>query len=96
MPRHLVLFSREQIRKHAEAAGLEVVRFDSSPSGATQWSLSLLKWWADFRGRRFRLTGEPLHPFLMLGFAPFALVQSALGNSSHLDFVLRRTRDARS
>ncbi len=92
VPRHLVLFNPSQIRKHAEAAGLEVVEIGSSPSGATQWSLSILKWWAERRRRHFRLSAEPLHSLLTLLFAPLAMLQSRLGNSSHMDFVLRRPR----
>ena len=93
LPHHLVLFNRTTLGAVARAAGLEVVHFASSPSGATQWGGSLLKWRAARRGRVFRWSNEPLHPVLTLAFAPLALVQSMLGNSSHLDFVLRRPRD---
>jgi len=90
LPHHLVLFNRSTLGALARDAGLEVVRFKSSPSGATQWGGSLLKWRAARRGRVFRWCNEPLHPVMTLAFAPLAVVQSALGNSSHLDFVLRR------
>jgi SAM-dependent methyltransferase len=90
LPHHLVLFNRATLGALARKAGLEVVRFASSPSGATQWSGSLLKRRAAHRGRVFRWCNEPMHPALTLAFAPLAVVQCALGNSSHLDFVLRR------
>jgi SAM-dependent methyltransferase len=91
-PRHLVLFSPATLRACAEKAGLEVVSITSSPSSATQWSASLLKWWALRRGRAFRSTAEPLYPILTLAFAPLALVHARLANTSHMDFVLRRPR----
>jgi hypothetical protein len=90
LPHHLVLFNRATLRTQAERAGLEIVALKSSASGATQWGGSLLKWWATRQGRVFRWCNEPLHPILTLAFAPLAVVQAALGNSSHLDFVLRR------
>ena len=62
----------------------------SSPSGATQWSGSLLKAWAARRGRVYRWTNEPLHPYLTLLFAPVAAIQCLFNNSSHLDFILRK------
>lgn len=91
-PRHLVLFSPATLRACAEKAGLEVVSITSSPSSATQWSASLLKWWALRRGRPFRSTAEPLYPILTLAFAPLALLHARLANTSHMDFVLRRPR----
>ncbi len=92
LPRHLVIFDKVSMRKHAEAAGLEVVALDSSPSGAVMWGASTLKWWAERRGRPYRVTREPLHPYLMLLFAPFSFVQSKVANTSHMDFVLQRPR----
>lgn len=90
LPRHLVVFDKPTMRRHAEAAGLEVVALDSSPSGAVIWGGSILKWWANLRGRDYRATSEPLHPFLMLLFAPLALLQSKVASTSHMDFILRR------
>jgi len=90
LPRHMVIFDKATLRKHAEAAGLEVVSLESSPSGAVMWGASTLKWWAHRRGRPYRVTREPLHPYLMLLFAPLAFVQSKFANTSHMDFVLRR------
>ncbi len=90
LPRHLVIFDKATMRKHAEKAGLEVVALKSSPSGAVMWGASTLKWWAHRRDRPYRVTREPLHPYLMLLFAPFSLVQSWFGNTSHMDFILRR------
>ncbi len=92
LPRHLAIFDKRTLARHAEAAGLEVVNLSSSPSGAVCWGGSLLKAWANWRGRPYRVTREPLHPILMLLFAPVAVVQSKLGNTSHLDFILRRPR----
>jgi len=90
LPQHLVVFDQPSLRRHAERAGFEVVRLKSSPSGATQWSGSLLKAWAARRGQVYRWTNEPLHPYLTLLFAPVAAVQCLFNNSSHLDFILRK------
>jgi hypothetical protein len=90
LPRHMVIFDKETMRKHAEKAGLEVVSLTSSPSGAVMWGASTLKRRANRRGRPYRVTREPLHPWLMLLFAPLSLVQSRVANTSHMDFVLRR------
>lgn len=90
LPRHMVIFDKQTMRKHAEKAGLEVVSLTSSPSGAVMWGASTLKRWANRRGRPYRVTREPLHPWLMLLFAPLSLVQSRFANTSHMDFVLRR------
>jgi hypothetical protein len=90
LPRHLVIFDKETMRRHAEKAGLEVVELSSSPSGAVMWGASTLKWWASVRRRPYRVTREPLHAPLMLFFAPFAWLQSRFANTSHMDFALRR------
>lgn len=90
LPRHLVLFDKPTLRKFAEAAGFEVLALESSPSGAVIWGGSLLKWWAKLRRRPYLATKERLHPWLMLLFAPIALIQSKLGSTSHMDFTLRK------
>lgn len=90
LPRHLVIFDKASLRKHAEAAGLEVVALDSSPSGAVIWGGSMLKWWAQRRGRDYLGAGEFLHPYLMLLFAPLAVLQAKFASTSHMDFVLRK------
>ena len=92
LPRHLVIFDKEAMRRHAEKAGLEVVALESSPSGAVMWGASILKWWAHLRGRPYRVTREPLHPILMAAFAPLSFLQSNVANTSHMDFILRRPR----
>jgi len=90
VPRHLVLFSDDTLRRRAEMAGFEVVEIKSSISGATQWALSALHWWAQRRGRAFRNTHEPLYPPLILGFVPVAILESLLARTCHMDFVLRK------
>jgi SAM-dependent methyltransferase len=92
LPRHMVIFDKVSMRKHAEKAGLEVVALESSPSGAVMWGASLLKRRARRRGRPYRVTREPLHAYLMLLFAPLAFAQSKLANTSHMDFILRKPR----
>jgi SAM-dependent methyltransferase len=94
VPRHLVLFDPPTLRRFAEKAGFEVVRIAGSPSGATQWSGGTLRAWARRRGRPFRGIHEPLYPVLMLAFAPVAVAQSLVGSTSHMDFVLRKPREA--
>ena len=89
LPQHLVVFDRETLARHAERAGLEVVEIRPSPSGASQWGASALHGWARRRGRVYRATREPLHPYLTLVFLPVAFLQCALGSTSHMDFVLR-------
>ena len=90
LPRHLAIFDPPTMRAHAERAGLEVVAIESSPSGAVCWGGSLLKRRAIRRGRPYLVTREPLHPILMLLFAPLAVAQSKLASTSHMDFILRR------
>lgn len=92
LPQHLVLFDQPTLRRHAERVGLEVLQLKTSPSSATQWSGSLLKARAARRGRVYRWTDEPLHPFLTLAFAPLAVAQGFFNNGSHLDFILRKSR----
>lgn len=90
LPRHLAIFDPRTLRAHAERAGLEVVEILSSPSGAVCWGGSFLKRRAIRRGRPYLVTREPLHPFLMLLFAPISVIQSKLSSTSHMDFILRR------
>jgi 2-polyprenyl-3-methyl-5-hydroxy-6-metoxy-1,4-benzoquinol methylase len=92
LPRHLAIFDKPTLARLAEQAGLEVVALESSPSGAVAWGGSLLKAWAKRRGRPYLVTREPLHPVLMLLFAPVAVVQAKLASTSHMDFILRRPR----
>ena len=89
-PQHLVLFSDDTLRRHAERAGFEVVRISSSISGATQWALSLLHAWARFRGRPFRHIHEPLYPPLILAAIPVAMIEALFSRTCHMDFVLRK------
>lgn len=90
VPRHLVLFDHETLRAAAEDAGFEVVSVKSSLSGATQWALSALAWWAHRRGRPFRSIHEPLYPPLILACIPIALLEAAFAHTCHMDFVLRK------
>jgi len=90
VPRHLVLFDHHTLRRTAEKAGFEVVEIKSSLSGATQWALSALAWWAARRGRPFRTSHEPLYPPLILAFLPVATVEALLAHTCHMDFVLRK------
>jgi 2-polyprenyl-3-methyl-5-hydroxy-6-metoxy-1,4-benzoquinol methylase len=89
-PQHLVLFSDETLKRHAEKAGFEVVRISSSISGATQWALSFLHWWSRVRGRSFRHIHEPLYPLLILAAIPIATLEAAFSRTCHMDFVLRK------
>jgi SAM-dependent methyltransferase len=89
-PQHLVLFSDETLRRHAQKAGFEVVSISSSISGATQWALSFLHWWSRFRGRSFRHIHEPMYPVLILAAIPIALFEAAFFRTCHMDFVLRK------
>jgi SAM-dependent methyltransferase len=90
VPRHFVLFDDRTLARHAEAAGLEVVAIKSSLSGATQWAHSILRWWAQRRGREWRSIREPLYPPLILACLPIAVLESLFARTCHMDFVLRR------
>ena len=90
LPHHLTVFDKRTMAAHAAKAGLEVVSLKSSPSAATQWSTSLLKFLAAKRGRVYRWTSEPLHAYLSLLFAPVSVLQTWFHNTSHLDFILRK------
>jgi 2-polyprenyl-3-methyl-5-hydroxy-6-metoxy-1,4-benzoquinol methylase len=89
-PQHLVLFSDETLKRHAQKAGFEVVSISSSISGATQWALSFLHWWSRFRGRPFRHIHEPMYPLLILAAIPIAIFEAAFSRTCHMDFVLRK------
>jgi len=89
-PQHLVLFSDSTLKRHAERAGFEVVKISSSISGATQWALSFLHWWARFRGRTFRHIHEPMYPPLILAAVPVAILEALFSRTCHMDFVLRK------
>ena len=89
-PQHLVLFSDDTLKRHAEKAGFEVVRISSSISGATQWALSFLHRWARFRGRSFHHIHEPLYPPLILATLPIAMFEAVFARTCHMDFVLRK------
>jgi SAM-dependent methyltransferase len=93
LPHHLALFDKKTMAAHAARAGFEVALLKSSPSGATQWAASFLKWRAARRGRPYRWSDEPLHPLLTLMAAPLAVAQGLVHNTSHLDFVLRKPVD---
>jgi len=94
VPRHLVLFDHRTLRRAAERAGFEGVEIRNSLSGATQWALSALAWWAARRGRPFRTGHEPLYPPLILAFLPVTAVEALLAHTCHMDFVLRKPADA--
>jgi SAM-dependent methyltransferase len=89
-PQHLVLFSDETLKRHAQRAGFEVVKISSSISGATQWALSFLHLWANMRGRAFRHIHEPLYPPLILAALPVAALEAMFSRTCHMDFVLRK------
>jgi SAM-dependent methyltransferase len=89
-PQHLVLFSDQTLKRHAQKAGFEVVSISSSISGATQWALSFLHWWSRFRGRPFRHIHEPMYPPLILAAIPIAIFEAAFFRTCHMDFVLRK------
>ncbi|HEY2383306.1 MAG TPA: class I SAM-dependent methyltransferase [Terriglobia bacterium] len=89
-PQHFVLFSDRTLRRHAEKAGFEVVKIASSISGATQWALSFLHLWANWRGRQFHHIHEPLYPPLIIAAMPVAVVEAMFSRTCHMDFVLRK------
>jgi 2-polyprenyl-3-methyl-5-hydroxy-6-metoxy-1,4-benzoquinol methylase len=93
VPRHLVMYTKDQLRRHAEAAGLEVRAIKSSVVGATNWAASIQKWWTLSRGHQYGgLQSGALYPALTVGMIPLTLVQSALSQTSDLDFVFVRGR----
>lgn len=89
-PQHLVLFSDDTLRRHAERAGFEVVKISSSISGATQWALSFLRRLARKRGRTFRHIHEPMYPPLILAAIPLAVLEAVFSRTCHMDFILRK------
>jgi hypothetical protein len=90
VPRHLVLFTPETLRRHAEMAGYEVVSIKSSPLSVANWAGSLLKARALRRGDAFHPTQGAAYPLLMLAFAPVVLAQMLFSTTSNMDFVLRK------
>jgi SAM-dependent methyltransferase len=88
-PQHLVLFSDQTLRRHAESAGFETLNISSSISGATQWANSALRWWTHGR-RPFRGPREPMYPPLILAAIPLAVVESWFSHTCHMDFVFRK------
>jgi SAM-dependent methyltransferase len=89
-PQHLVLFSDQTLKRHAQKAGFEVVKISSSISGATQWALSFLHLWTNMRGRPFLHIHEPLYPPLILAAMPVAVLEAMFSRTCHMDFVLRK------
>jgi SAM-dependent methyltransferase len=89
-PQHLVLFSDDTLKRHAERAGFEVVKISSSISGATQWALSFLRRLARSRRRTFRHIHEPMYPPLILASIPIAVFEAIFSRTCHMDFVLRK------
>jgi len=96
LPHHLAIFDPASLAQHAQAAGFELVRHSPSVSGVTQWSQSLLNWRAHRRQRPFLNTRDPLYPLLTAAFLPIALLQTWIGATSHMDFVLRKVNAARA
>lgn len=90
VPQHLTLFDTRTMTAHARKAGLNVISLKSSPSGATQWAGSILKYAAARQKRVYRWTHEPLHPILTLLFAPLSVLQTWLHNTSHMDFIVQK------
>ncbi|MEM1113476.1 MAG: class I SAM-dependent methyltransferase [Pseudomonadota bacterium] len=87
VPRHLVLYTPETLRKHAEAAGLRVEGISNSLSSATGWANSLEKWWSLRRGRSFMPSSSKLYPYLTLAAIPLTLVQQVFSSTGNIDFV---------
>lgn len=92
-PRHLLLFDHQTLRREAEEAGFEVRSISSSLSGATQWALSALRGWAQWRGRPYRQTHEPLYPPLIFACLPFTVLECAFSHACHMDFVFVKPTD---
>lgn len=87
VPRHLVLYTPQTLRRHAEAAGLEVKLLGNSLSSATGWANSLEKWIALKRGRNFMPSSSRLYPYLTLAAIPLTLVQQLFSTTGNMDFV---------
>ena len=89
------MYSPDQLRRHAEAAGLEVREVKNSLVSATNWAASLQKWWKVSRDQPYGgLQSGALYPFFTLAAIPLTLVQSAVAWTSDLDFVFTRPREA--
>jgi 2-polyprenyl-3-methyl-5-hydroxy-6-metoxy-1,4-benzoquinol methylase len=87
VPRHTVLYTPDTLRRHAEAAGLEVVSVSNSLSSATGWANSLEKWFALRRGRNFMPSSSALYPYLTLAAIPLTLVQQLFSSTGSIDFM---------
>lgn len=85
-----MIFDQDTLRRHAEAAGFEVLWIRNSLSGATQWAQSALSWLASRRGRAFQGIDEPLYPPLILAFLPITLVEAVFSHTCHMDFAFRK------
>lgn len=92
IPRHLVLYTPETIRKHAEAAGLEVVFIKNSLSSATNWANSILKRQAMKAGKEYHLSSHPLYPVLILASMPQTALQLIFSRTSNIDFAFRKIK----
>ncbi|KAA1190062.1 class I SAM-dependent methyltransferase [Pseudohalioglobus sediminis] len=90
VPRHLVLYTPDTLRRHAEAAGLEVHSISNSLSSATGWANSLEKWWALRRGNNFMPSSSRLYPYLTLAAIPLTLVQQVFSSTGNIDFVFTK------
>jgi hypothetical protein len=90
VPRHLVLYTPETLRAHAEAAGYEVLSIKGSPLSVANWSGSILKAISLSRGKAFHPTQGVIYPLLMMAMAPVVALQMAFSAPSNIDFVFRR------
>jgi len=90
VPRHLVLYTPETLRAHAEAAGLVVREISNSLSSATGWANSLEKWVALKRGKNFMPSSSSLYPLLTLAAIPLTLVQQLFSTTGNIDFILEK------
>ena len=87
VPRHLVLYTPDTLRAHAQAAGLEVKSISNSLSSATGWANSLEKWYALRQGRNFMPSSSKLYPYLTLAAIPLTLVQQVFSTTGSIDFI---------
>lgn len=90
VPRHLVLYTPDTLRRHAEAAGFEVVSIKGSLLSVANWAGSILKCLAIKRGRECHPTAGRAYALLMLAMAPVVLLQMLVSMPGNIDFVLRR------
>jgi SAM-dependent methyltransferase len=92
-PRHLVLYTPQTLRAHAEAAGYDVVSITSTPMAASNWAGSVQKWFAMKTGRDYHPAEGAIYPLLMLGLSPLVALQSLISTTGSMDFVLRKRKD---